>query len=137
YRVQAQPLSVRTCTPGEAGIPQEIHRDKSERGRRIRAAAHSEDEASIIIACLPLCRCGQPLKAHWQTFGPILAPKSNWLGTQLTHGRWSAVCIRANPLIRRPGERGNSSTKFTDCASGMETPLCDYSWPTMIWVPCS
>jgi len=58
------------------------------------------------LACLPLCRCGQPLKAHWQTFGPILAPKSNWLGTQLTHGRWSARLYQSKSSDLSAGRAG-------------------------------
>src|SRR6516164_3952207 len=40
------------------------------------------------------------------TFGPIPSPESNWLGTHLTHGRWSA---RLYQICSRPqgGEGGS------------------------------
>jgi hypothetical protein len=54
----------------------------------------------------------QPIKYNEQTFGPLPSPESNWLGTQLTHGRWSAHLYQSkssDPYAGRAGQFRASS----------------------------
>ena len=48
----------------------------------------------------------QPIKYNEQTFGPLPSPESNWPGTELTHGLWSARLCQSKSSDQSAGRAG-------------------------------
>ena len=45
-------------------------------------------------------------------FGPITSPESNWLGTQLTHGRWLARLYQSKSFDSSAGRAGRGTEPY-------------------------